>query len=69
MEWNGVLLFNICYLYQFQMLSPAYYLKASYSLKVLTFLLTNPIVSDTTCLSASLKMNKNIKYLAALASL
>lgn len=41
-----------------QMLSPAACLRASYSLKVLRDLLTKPIVSETTYLSASLKENK-----------
>jgi len=53
--------------YNYQILSPAAYLRASYSLRVLRALLTKPIVSETTYLSASLKVNK-IKYLADLAS-
>ena len=38
----------------YQILSPAAYLKASYSLRVLKALLTKPIVSETTYLSESL---------------
>lgn len=38
------------------MLSPAAYLSANYSLRVLRALLTKPIVSETTYLSASLQI-------------
>ena len=41
------------------MLSPAAYLRASYSLRVLNAALTNPMVSLTTYLSESLKYVKN----------
>ena len=42
------------------MLSPAAYLRASYSLRVLKAELTNPIVSLTTYLSASLNKFVNL---------
>lgn len=44
------------------MLSPAAYLRASYSLRVLNAALTNPMVSLTTYLSESLR-NIKIKFI------